>query len=89
MERNLFPLPQQALLTQQVVTAVTLHLTRNPPAPHPTPPRSLGAKETVVQINAVGDYSPCEKAAKITAAGPQNEYPEKQRCRIHCCGVLL
>lgn len=52
-------------------------LNQDPTPPPAFPPRSLGAKETVVQINAEGDYSPCERAAKITAAGPQNEYPEK------------
>lgn len=42
-----------------------------------------------MQIDTGGDYFPCERAAKITAAGPQNEYPEKQRCGIHCCGGSL
>lgn len=76
-KKPIFPLPQQPLLTQQVVTAVTLHLTKNPLC-------SLRTKETVVQIDTGGDYFPCERAAKITAARPQN-----QRCRIHCCGVSL
>lgn len=50
-KKPIFPLQQQALLTQQVVTAVTLHLTRNPL-------RSIEAKETVVQISTRGIIPP-------------------------------